>query len=92
MVSSAVAALSKRATERLQRLRIVERYRLARTAVKASCVFGLFWLMEQAAVTFAGQTTTVAITAALSVVADLKFVLSLSIAGLTTIWALTERS
>jgi hypothetical protein len=47
--------------------------------------------MEQAAVTFAGQTTSLAITAALSVVADLKVVLCLSLAGLTTAWALAER-
>jgi hypothetical protein len=91
MVSSADTALGKRATERLQRLRIVERYRLARTAIRAGCVFGIFWLMEQAAVMFAGQTTSVAVTAALSVVADLKFALSLSLAGLATIWALAER-
>ena len=90
MVSTGDAALGKRAIERLQRVRISERYALARTVVRACCVFGIFWLMKEAAVTFAGQTTSVALSAALSVVADLKFALSLSLAGMATVWAMVE--
>jgi hypothetical protein len=90
-MASQSPALSKSAYERLERVRIVERYALARTALRALCIFGVFWLMKDAAIGFAGQTTSVAVSAALSVIADIKFALTLSLAGLAGAWAFVER-
>lgn len=85
------AGLSKSAQERLIRIRIVERYALGRTAIRALCVFGVFWLMDQAISHYAGQVTSVTVSAALSFIADLKFTAVLTLAGGASLWAFVER-
>ena len=90
MVSGS-ATLSRGAQERLQRLRIAERYALGRTLIRWVGVVGIVWLMQQAATNLAGQATSVTLTAALSIIADIKFVVSLALAGGAGMWAFIER-
>jgi len=47
--------------------------------------------MQQALSDFAGQVTSVTLTAALSVIADVKLAVSLALAGGAAIWGLIER-
>lgn len=91
MAVGSATALSKGAQERLLRTRIVERYALARTGIRALCLFGIAWLMEQAASQFAGQVTSVTVSAALSFISDLKFTATLTLAGGAGLWAFIER-
>jgi hypothetical protein len=91
MQAGQMAALSRGAQERLQRTRIVERYALARTAARAVAVLGVVWLARQAIGDLAGQVTSLTISTALSVVADLRFTALLTLAGGSAAWAWVER-
>jgi hypothetical protein len=91
MVAVGAATLSESAQERLLRTRIVERYALARTIVRSLCLLGIGWLMAHAAGDFAGRVTSVNVSAALSLIADLKFVATLTLAGGAGSWAFIER-
>lgn len=83
--------LSKSARERLERQRIDQRYRLGRTTVRATASVACVWLIGQAIGELAGQDTSVAVSAALSVFASLKFVFTLTLAGSAVAWAVVER-
>jgi hypothetical protein len=91
MAVEADAALSRRAQERLARTRIIERYALARTGVRAFAWLGVACFAWLAVHYLAGQQTSVTVSAALSVLAQAKVAVLVSLAGATTIWALVER-
>jgi hypothetical protein len=87
-----VAALSKGAQERLQRVRIVERYALARTGLRTIGILLGVWLARAAIGDLAGQETAVTVSTALSVVGDMKVTASVTLAGSAAIWAVVERA
>lgn len=86
-----MTALSKSAEERVEKVRVNERYVTLRTLIRAAAGFGVAVFGFQALEKFAGQDTSVALNAAFSVVADLRVVLAVSLAGVATVWALIER-
>jgi hypothetical protein len=86
------AALSKGALERLERARIIERYALARTGVRAggwSIAMCFAWLAIR---DLAGQQTSVTLSAALSILAEAKVAILVSLTGAASIWAIVERT
>ncbi|MEX2614968.1 MAG: hypothetical protein WD767_02630 [Alphaproteobacteria bacterium] len=83
--------LSKSARERLERQRIDERWRTARTVVKCGMAFGMVWVIGSAVGELAGKSTNIVVDMVLSVLADLKFVFSLTLAGAACAWAAAER-
>lgn len=87
----AISHLSKSARERLERQRIDQRYNTARTLIRVICVVVCVWLIGNSVSQLAGKNTNVAVSAALSIFADLKFAFSLTLAGCATAWAAIER-
>jgi hypothetical protein len=74
---------------RAERSLIVEQsFTTARTVIRTVGWVGAAYTLTF----FAGQSTSVAVNATLSLLADLKFVLSLTLAGGTVAWAMIERS
>jgi hypothetical protein len=92
MANSAVP-LSARARERVTLIKVNERYRTARTALRV--IFGGFvvWCLYLAIDSIAGKTTAfqAAVTVGFSLLWDIRFVVAFSLAGATTIWAAAER-
>jgi len=91
-MSVQASALSKSAQERLLRTRILERYALARTGIRTLAVIVIAWFSKQAIGDLAGHDTSVIVSAALSVVGNLKVALSMTLAGSAAVWAIVERS
>jgi len=84
-------ALSSNAYERLERQRLDQRYRLARTLIRAAATVGCVWLMAGAVGELAGKDTSVVVRGVLSIFADIKFVVSIAFAGCAVAWAVLER-
>jgi hypothetical protein len=63
-----------------------------RTAIRTGGWCFTAYMAAEAITALAGQSTNVAVTATLSLLADLKFVLSITLAGAATAWALAERN
>lgn len=64
-------------------------YRTARTAIRALAAVAVAYIFRDSVTFFAGQTTKVGLE--LSAVGDIKFVATISVAGLASAWAYTER-
>jgi hypothetical protein len=75
----------------LEYYRIQQRYSAIRTAIRSVAWLAVAWLGFGAFKTFAGQTTSVAISLILNALVDLKFVVSIALTGTATAWALLER-
>src|SRR3954466_14567151 len=90
-MAAQATALSKSALERLERTRITERYILGRTFLRVFGVAVVAYLIRAAIGDLAGQETTVTLSTALSVLADLKLTVAISIAGGAGLWAFVER-
>lgn len=81
---------SARTTERVLLARVEERYRTFRTLIRAiAAVIGVY-VARNALEVLAGETTRVALE--LSVLADVKFAVTLTLAGAATTWAVVERT
>ena len=83
------ATISGRGLERLALARIEERYRTVRTLVKAVSWVGAVYLAREIVQVLAGETTRLVFE--LSVLADVRFALTLTLAGAATTWAIVER-
>lgn len=70
-------------------VRINQRYRTVRTLIKGAVIVGCFYLLAQALAPFAGKATVVSL--ALEILADVKFALTLTLAGTAAAWAVVER-
>jgi hypothetical protein len=81
--------LSARARERLSFHKIDQAYRTARTLIRAGAISFAFWCAYLAIDRVSGKTTAVSV--GLSVLWDFRFALVLSLAGITSIWAVAER-
>jgi len=79
------------AQERLEQQKLDQRYRLRRTLIRAAATVGCVWLMAEAVGELAGKDTSVVVRGVLSVFADMKFVVSIALAGCTAAWAIVER-
>jgi hypothetical protein len=92
MANSAVQ-LSARAREHVTLLRVVQRYRTARTALWVSFCGFVVWCLYLSVDSIAGKTTAfqAAITVGFSLLWDIRLVVAFSLAGATTIWAVAER-
>jgi hypothetical protein len=92
MANSAVP-LNARARERVALVRVDQRYRTARTAIRA--IFGGFvaWCLYLAIDSVAGKTTVFqgALSVGFSLLWDIRFVVAFSLAGATTVWAMAEK-
>jgi hypothetical protein len=85
------SALSKSANERLEKQRIDQRYRTARTLFRVGGVVICFWLVGEAIRAFAGKDTNIVVSLLLSIFADFKFAASIALAGTAAGWAIVER-
>ena len=92
MANSAVS-LSARAREHVTLLRIVQRYRTARTALRVTFAGFAIWCLYLAIDSIAGKTTAfqAVVSVGFSLLWDIRFVVAFSLAGATTIWAAAER-
>lgn len=92
MANSAVQ-LSARAREHVTLLRIVQRYRTARTALRVTFAGFAIWCLYLAIDSIAGKTTAfqAVVSVGFSLLWDIRFVVAFSLAGATTIWAVAER-
>lgn len=69
-----------------------QRFTTYRTVIRTiGWCFALF-MAKEALVSLAGQTTNLVVSATLSVLADFKFVISITLAGSCAAWALVERA
>lgn len=68
---------------------IAQIYKTARTAVRSAAVVGVVYLLREPLNALAGETTRLALE--LSIAADLKFVMSVTLAGAASAWAIAER-
>ena len=84
-------ALPTDAQERLEQQKLDQRYRLWRTLIRAAATVGCVWLMAEAVGELAGKDTSVVVRGVLSVFADIKFVVSVALAGCAAAWAVLER-
>lgn len=84
--------LSANAHERLEFKRIEERYRTFRTAIRCLLVAVAFYCLYEAVSVLAGRATSVLLKASLDLLADMKFAVTLTLAGAVAIWALVERA
>jgi hypothetical protein len=75
----------------LEYYRIQQRYSAIRTAIRSVAWVVAALLGFGALKTFAGQTTSVAFSLILNALVDLKFVVSIALAGSATAWAVLER-
>jgi hypothetical protein len=85
--------LSARAREHVTLLRVVHRYRTARTALRVGFGGFVVWCLYLSIDSIAGKTTAfqAAVTVGFSLLWDIRFVVAFSLAGATTIWAMAER-
>jgi hypothetical protein len=92
MANSAVP-LSARTRERVALLRVDQRYRTARTLIRAG--FGAFacWCLYLGVNSVAGKTTAfqAALTVGFSLLWDIRFVVAFSLAGAAIAWGTVER-
>jgi hypothetical protein len=82
-------ATSARNQEQISLVRIQERYRTLRTLIKVAGWVGAVYLAQGAIEAITGETTRLALE--LSILADIKFAATLTLAGATTTWAIVER-
>lgn len=82
-------AVSARSSERVKIAKVDQWYRTVRTAVRVIGVVAAVWLLRGALDTLAGETTRLAFE--LSVLADVKFAVSVALAGSAAVWAIAER-
>ena len=68
---------------------ITQLYKTARTALRSLAVVGGVYLLRGSLNALAGETTRLAFE--LSIAADLKFAMSVTLAGTATAWAVAER-
>lgn len=80
---------SVRSQERISLARVEERYRTIRTLIRVAGGVGAVHLGQGAIALLSGETTRLAFE--LSVLADVKFAVTLTLAGATTTWAIAER-
>jgi len=85
-------ALSANAHERLEFQRIDQQYRTLRTSIRCVLAGVACYFVFRAIGVLAGQTTSVFVNATLSLLADFKFVLSITLAGAMAAWAFLERA
>jgi hypothetical protein len=72
--------------------RIEQTFTTMRTGIRTiGWCFGAY-VASQAVIAMAGQTTNVIVSATLSFLADLKFVISIALTGAAVAWAAVERS
>jgi len=83
--------LSAAAQERLELKRIDERYRTFRTFIRSAVLALSIFFVEQAIVSLSGRSTNVLVTASLGLLADIKFVATITLAGAAIAWAIVER-
>jgi hypothetical protein len=85
--------LSARARERVALLKVDQRYRTARTLIRAGFGAFAFWCLYLATDTVAGKTTAfqAALTVGFSLLWDIRFVVAFSLAGAATAWGTAER-
>jgi hypothetical protein len=83
--------LGKAAKERLEFNRINQRYSTIRTLVRAAGVVLVVFFMSQTLKSLSGQATSVIVSATLSLFADVKFALAITLAGAASVWAVAER-
>jgi hypothetical protein len=83
--------LSKTAQERLERVRIEQRYSTVRIAVKWTGIAAAIYFAAEALKAFAGRDTSIIVNAALSLFANLNLTVAISLAGAATVWAVCER-
>ena len=68
---------------------IEQLYRTLRTAIRVVGVVAVAYIFRDSIAHLAGQTTKVGLE--LSFISDIKFVVSVSVAGLASCWAIAER-
>lgn len=92
-MANSAAPLSARARERVTLIRVNERYRTARTALRVCFGGFVVWCLYLSIDSIAGKTTAfqAALTIGFSLLWDIRFVVAFSLAGATTIWAGAER-
>lgn len=74
----------------IAKIRLVENYKLARTAIRVGgCLLAVYLVRDQISI-FAGTDTRVAFS--VSILADVKFALALAGTVAATIWAVVERT
>src|SRR3546814_7385100 len=91
MAKTRSGELSRSARERLEGRRIEQRYKTARTLIRALVFLGCVWVIGDAIGDLAGKETNVAVSLLFSIFADLKFALSVALAGGMAAWAVVER-
>src|SRR3546814_4250159 len=79
------------ARERREGRRIEQRYKTARTLILVLVFLGCVWVIGDAIGDLAGKETNVAVSLLFSIFADLKFALSVALAGGMAAWAVVER-
>lgn len=79
--------MSTRSKEKIVLARVEQRYATARTAIRAIGGVAAAYVLSDIVEAIAGQTTNFHF----SVFADLKFAASITVAGLSVVWALRER-
>ena len=84
--------ISKAGTERLERIRIEQRYSTARLAIQCLAIVVAIFFAKEAIVAFAGQSTTVIVQGALRILGNLKFTAALGLTGSAAVWAVCERA
>src|SRR5688572_3190150 len=84
-----VPAISGRGSERIELFRVDQQYKTLRTALRCIAAVGAVYYLKDVLDVLAGQTTKLALE--LSVLADFKVAVLLSLAGATTLWAVAER-
>ena len=91
MVRAKSSAVNKAAQERLEGLRIDQRYRTGRTFIRCAAFVAGAWFLAGAISDLAGRDTNVFVNLFLSVFADFKLVISVALTGCAIAWAMVER-
>lgn len=86
---SKTPTISARGSERVELYRVDQRYKTARTFFRCALGGGAVYYLRDILAVLAGETTKIAFE--LSVLADVKFALTLTLAGCAAAWAVTER-
>ena len=89
-MANAGSEFSKRDRVALETIRIHQRYGLARTFVRSVAVVAAVYLCRDIFFSLAGKDTYLALSVAF--LSDIKILASFSMAGLSTLWALRERT
>ena len=72
-------------------IRTTERYSTIRVALRGMFALGCCYYAYSSIAALAGQATSVQVNAALTVLADMRFAIALTLAGGAGIWAAVER-